>query len=114
MDYTERTCFPHRAALPYLLHLQGSKRRRTNSQDATNVTMSGDQNVDPTVRQQTAVQLVMGVMQGKEQLPLNDLLAEANAAATGKKFTREELKAVLSALDDENKIMFYDDMVHKV
>lgn len=56
-------------------------------------------------------------MQGKDQVSLNALLSEANAVAntsTGKQFTREELKAVLSALDDENKIMFYDDMVHKV
>lgn len=78
------------------------------------MTTAGDQNIDPAVRQQIAVQLVMRVMQGKEQLSLIDLLAEANAAATGKKFTQEELKAVLSALDDENKIMFYDDMVHRV
>lgn len=61
------------------------------------------------------MQLVLEVMQGKDQLSLGDLLSEANAAATTvTKFTRAELKAVLSALDDENKIMFYDDMVHKV
>ena len=78
------------------------------------MTTAGDQNIDPAVRQQIAVQLVMRVMQGKEQLSPIDLLAEANAAATGKKFTHEELKAVISALDDENKFMFYDDMVHRV
>lgn len=60
------------------------------------------------------MQLVMEVMQGKEQSSLGDLLSDVNAAATGKEFTRTELQAVLSALDDENKIMFYDEMVHKV
>lgn len=75
---------------------------------------SGDQNIDPAVRQQTAMQLVMKVMQGKEQSSLGDLLSDVNAVATGKEFTRTELQAVLSALDDDNKIMFYDDMVHKV
>lgn len=61
------------------------------------------------------MQLVMEVMQGKDQLSLGDLLSEANAmTTTAKKFTLPELKAVLSALDDDNKIMFYDDMVHKV
>lgn len=97
---------------------QGSKRRRANSQDATGSARGGasvDQNVDPAARTQTAMQLVMQVMQGKDQLSLGDLLSEANSIATTvKKFTRAELKAVLSALDDDNKIMFYDDMVHKV
>lgn len=60
------------------------------------------------------MQLVLKVMQGKEQSSLDDLLSDMNAAATGKEFTQTELQAVLSALDDENKIMFYDDMVHKV
>lgn len=60
------------------------------------------------------MQLVMKVMQGKEQSSLGDLLSDVNAAATGEEFTRTELQAVLSALDDENKIMFYDEMVHKV
>lgn len=93
---------------------QGPKRRRTSNQDATGVATSGDQNIDPAVRQQTAMQLVMKVMQGKEQSSLGDLLSDVNAVATGKEFTRTELQAVLSALDDDNKIMFYDDMVHKV
>lgn len=60
------------------------------------------------------MQLVMNVMQGKEQLSLDDLISEASAAATGNEFGREELQVALSALDEENKIMFYDDMVHKV
>lgn len=60
------------------------------------------------------MQLVMQVMQGKEQSSLGDLLSDVNATSTGKEFTRTELQEVLSALDDENKIMFYDDMVHKV
>eukprot|EP00903_Cladosiphon_okamuranus_P019662 g18075.t1 len=93
---------------------QGSKRRRTGSQDPTDVAASGDQNIDPVVRHETAMKLVMKAMQGKEQSSLGDLLSDVNAAATGKDFTRTELQAVLSALDDENKIMFYDDMVHKV
>lgn len=94
--------------------IQGSKRRRTGSQDTTGAAASGDQNINPAVRQETAMQLVLKVMQGKEQSSLGDLLSDVNAAATGKDFTRTELQAVLSALDDENKIMFYDDMVHKV
>lgn len=100
--------------LSFFLSTQGSKRRRTSSQDATGVAASGDQNIDPVVRQEIAMQLVMKVMQGKEQLALGDLLSAVNTAATGKEFTRAELQAVLSALDDENKIMFYDDMVHRV
>lgn len=94
--------------------MQGFKRRRTSGQDATGMAASDDQNIDPVVRQEAAMQLVMKVMQEKEQLSLGDLLSGVNSAATGKDFTRAELKAVLSALDDENKIMFYDDMVHKV
>eukprot|EP00752_Nemacystus_decipiens_P011885 g10538.t1 len=93
---------------------QGSKRHRTSNQGAAGMAASGDQNIDPVVRQETAVQLVMKVMQGKEQSSLGDLLSDVNAAATGEEFTRTELQAVLSALDDDNKIMFYDDMVHKV
>lgn len=96
---------------------QGSKRRRTNNQEAGGARggASGYQNVDPAARTQTAMQLVMEVMQGKDQLSVDDLLSEANAITTTvKKFSRAELNEVLSALDDENKIMFYDDMVHKV
>ncbi|CAM9591386.1 unnamed protein product, partial [Scytosiphon promiscuus] len=77
----------------------------------------GDQNIDPSAHKQTALDLVLKVMQGRDQVSLNDLLSEANDDANispGKKFTREELKTVLAALDDENKIMFYDNMVHKV
>ncbi|CAM9324278.1 unnamed protein product [Ectocarpus sp. 6 AP-2014] len=96
----------------------GAKRRRTSSQDvagATSRATRGDQNVDPAARTQTATQLVLEVMQEKDQMSLGDLLSATNVAATaGTNFTRAELKAVLSTLDDENKIMFYDDMVHKV
>lgn len=82
---------------------------------ATSRATRGDQNVDPAARTQTATQLVLEVMREKDQMSLGDLLSATNAAATaGTNFTRVELKAVLSTLDDENKIMFYDDMVHKV
>ncbi|CAM9685703.1 unnamed protein product [Ectocarpus sp. 12 AP-2014] len=96
----------------------GAKRRRTSSQDvagAKSRATRGDQNVDPAARTQTATQLVLEVMREKDQMSLGDLLSATNASATaGTNFTRAELKAVLSTLDDENKIMFYDDMVHKV
>lgn len=99
---------------PYLFYVhfgQGSKRRRRNSEDADGV----DQNVDPAARKRTAMRTVVHVMQDKEQLPLLDLISEANKVTPpGDSFTRAELVAAISALDDDNKIMFYDDMVHKV
>lgn len=60
------------------------------------------------------MQLVLEVMQGKEQLSLSDMLSEANSATEGDNFTRAELETALASLDRENKIMFYDDMVHRV
>eukprot|EP00904_Undaria_pinnatifida_P009364 jgi/Undpi1/5558/HiC_scaffold_2.g00835.m1 len=95
----------------------GSKRRRRSDEAATGTAQDragNDQNVDPAARSQTAMQLVLQVMQGKEQLSLDDLLSEANSATDGDSFTRAELETALASLDRENKIMFYDDMVHKV
>lgn len=61
------------------------------------------------------MQLVIDIMQDKDELSLGDLLSEANIAApAGDNFTRAELEAALNSLDNDNKIMFYDDMVHKV
>ncbi|CAM9305987.1 unnamed protein product [Laminaria digitata] len=96
----------------------GSKRRRRSDQDATG-TATGrtgvDQNVDPAARSQTAMQLVMELMQEKDQMSLGDLLSEANSAATdADSFTRAEFETALASLDRGNKIMFYDGMVHKV
>lgn len=97
---------------------KGSKRRRRNSQDATGTAtdrVGADQNVDPAARSQTAMQLVMELMQEKDQMSLGDLLSEANSAATdADSFTRAELESALISLDGDNKIMFYDGMVHKV
>lgn len=96
---------------------QGSKRRRRNSQDTTSASDGArdNQNVDPAARKKAGMQKVIEVMQSKDQLPLSDLISEVNVAMpTGDSFTRAELMAALSALDDDNKIMFYDDMVHKV
>lgn len=96
---------------------QGSKRRRRNSQDATLAAdgAGGEQHADPATRKKTAMQTVIYVMQDKEELPLSDLISEANMVApAGEAFTKAELVDALSALDNDNKIMFYDDMVHKV
>lgn len=97
---------------------KGSKRRRRSTHDATARGGDGegdDQNVDPEERKQTAMQVVIEVMQDKDELSLGDLLSEANIAApAGDRFTRAELEAALTSLDNENKVMFYDDMVHKV
>lgn len=61
------------------------------------------------------MQLVIDIMQDKDELSLGDLLSEANITApAGDNFTRAELEAALNSLDNDNKIMFYDDMVHKV
>ena len=71
--------------------------------------------MDPAARSQTAMQLVMELMQEKDQMSLGDLLSGANSAATdADSFTRAELETALVSLDRENKIMFYDGMVHKV
>lgn len=95
--------------------LKGSKRRRKNNHDGDEGATRDHQNVDPEARKQAAMQLVMDVMQDKDQLGLSGLLSEANTATPpGSRFTREELEGALTSLDSENKIMFYDDMVHKV
>lgn len=98
--------------------LKGSKRRRRSRQEpssASRVSTGSEQNVDPAVRKQTAMQVVIDIMQDKDELSLGDLLSKANTTApAGDTFTRAELKAALTSLDNDNKIMFYDDMVHKV
>lgn len=96
---------------------QGSKRRRTNSRATVNPG-EGDhnsQNVDPEARKSAAMRKVIDIMRDRDQLPLADLISEANITAPqGDRFTRSELITALTALDDENKVMFYDNMVHKV
>lgn len=97
---------------------QGSKRRRINSdsEDETGeADADGVQSADPAERKKTAMQKIIFVMHDKDQLSLGDLISEVNTAAPiGQTFTKDELVAALSALDNDNKIMFYDDMVHKV
>lgn len=95
---------------------QGSKRRRINDDDETRAADAGEvQSADPAERKKTAMQKIINIMQDKEQLSLGDLISEANTVApVGQAFTKDELVAALSALDNDNKIMFYDDMVHKV
>lgn len=61
------------------------------------------------------MQVVMEMMQDREKMSVDDLLSEANGSLTAnRKITREELEVALVSLDNENKVMLYDDMVHKV
>lgn len=63
----------------------------------------------------TTMQVVMEMMQDREKMSVDDLLSEANASSTANRtITRGELDAALVSLDNENKIMLYDNMVHKV
>lgn len=96
---------------------QGSKRRRRNNQDAAPTAggAGGVQQADSLSRKKAAMQTVIHVMQDKEELPLSNLISEANMVApSGEAFTKAELVDALSALDNDNKIMFYDNMIHRV
>lgn len=95
----------------------GSKRRRRNNQDAAPTAggAGGVQQADSLSRKKAAMQTVIHVMQDKEELPLSNLISEANMVApSGEAFTKAELVDALSALDNDNKIMFYDNMIHRV
>lgn len=90
---------------------QASKRRRSSSDE------SKESNVPKkrVYEGMTTMQVVMEMMQDREKMSVDDLLSEANASsAANKKITRGELDAALASLDNENKIMLYDNMVHKV
>ena len=98
---------------------QASKRRRKNNDENGNVGSKDNDNEGDVskARRLTTKEVVMELMQDKDQMSLDDLLilAEANStsAASGG-IGRVELEVALTSLDEENKVMFYDDMVHKV
>lgn len=97
--------------------LQDSKRRRTS--DSLPATAGAEESTrqgeEPVLSTPIVMQKIIDVMQDKEQLPLSDLIREINISDPGRDaIPRKSLLAALQALDDENKIMFYDEVVHKV
>lgn len=94
--------------------MQASKRRRRSEHGAlVNVDVIVD--TDPETRQEAAMQVVMTIMQDEDEMAIGDLLARANAAGTGASaFSRAELEGALSSLDDDNKVLYHDGLVHRV
>lgn len=57
----------------------------------------------------------MEAMQDKDELLLGDLVLEANSSAPpGIRFTQKDIEVALKSLDEDNKILFSDETVHKV
>ncbi|CAM9104625.1 unnamed protein product [Discosporangium mesarthrocarpum] len=70
----------------------------------------------PAARQTTVHKIVLNVMKDNDSLVFDEVLAAVNASRDlrGPAFSQLEVEAALSKLDEENKVMFYDGVVHKV
>ncbi|CAM9139800.1 unnamed protein product [Choristocarpus tenellus] len=63
-------------------------------------------------RQAAAVQAVANMMKNKERLTFEEVLAEANKGRQS--FSDKEVETALRWLDEENRVMYLDGIVHRV